>query len=104
MSGVYLVAFGSEHLIGGDGDDTLETPAGPAELTGGGGADLFRFVSLPYRGGHVSDFTVGADHLDLETLLRAGGYPGSDPIADHWVTLESDGAGGTKLFLDRDGP
>jgi beta-glucanase (GH16 family) len=90
-------------LTGGSGNDTLNAGQGPDVLTGGAGADSFAFKNLPWNAGHVTDFTVGTDKLDLSALFSASGYTGADPIADHYVTLQSDGAGGTKVYYDTDG-
>ncbi|MDB5468113.1 MAG: hypothetical protein JWQ46_2875 [Phenylobacterium sp.] len=90
-------------LAGGPGDDTLMAGQGPDTLTGNGGADAFTFKNLPWNAGHVTDFTVGSDRLDLSALFQASGYTGSDPIADGYVSLQSDGSGGTNVFYDTDG-
>jgi hypothetical protein len=90
-------------LIGGAGGDTLNAGRGPDQLTGGGGADDFAFAALPWNAGHVTDFAAGSDRLDLSALLRDAGYTGADPIVDHYVILESDGAGGTRVLVDTNG-
>jgi hypothetical protein len=36
----------------------------------------------------------------LRVLLKASGYSGSDPIADHAIGLISDGSDGTVVTLD----
>jgi Ca2+-binding RTX toxin-like protein len=94
----------ADSLVGGPGNDTLVAGQGPDTLTGHGGADVFTFKNLPWNAGHTSDFTVGADRLDLTALFQASGYTGSNPIADGYVSLQSDGAGGTVVCYDTDGP
>lgn len=90
--------------MGGAGDDTLSASRGPDQLTGGGGADSFYFTSLPYNAGHVTDFAVGTDRLDLTTLFQGYNYTGADPVADGRVLLQADAAGGTRVFFDQDQP
>jgi hypothetical protein len=48
----------------------------------------------------VTDFQAGVDKLDLRGL--AGQYTGGDIGRD--LSFVSDGAGGTKVLLDVDGP
>ena len=104
MPGVVLTSgHYADILTGGGGDDTLVAGQGPDRLTGGGGADTFAFKALPWNGGEITDFTVGVDRLDISTLY-SGGYAGADPVADGYVRFESNGAGGTKVMLDVDGP
>jgi beta-glucanase (GH16 family) len=102
--GEVLTASGpGSTLTGGTGDDTLNASQGGDTLTGGAGADVFAFGSEPWAPIHITDFAVGQDKLDLSALLRGSGYTGTDPIADGYVYLESDGAGGTNLRFDHDG-
>ncbi|HEY8571466.1 Calx-beta domain-containing protein [Phenylobacterium sp.] len=90
-------------LTGGAGNDTLNASQGSDVLTGGGGADAFTWGREPWSPARVTDFKLGEDRLDLSALFRGAGYTGSDPIADKYVWLLDDGAGGTKLLFDRDG-
>lgn len=90
-------------LAGGPGTDTLIAGRGPDQLTGGGGADRFAWNDLPWNAGVVTDFTDGADKLDLTALYAKFGYGGSDPVADRWVSFQSNGAGGTEVMFDTDG-
>ena len=59
---------GNDVLNGGDGDDALSGDLGQDILTGGAGFDMFTFsgrgstLAAPDR---ITDFTPGADHLDL---------------------------------------
>jgi Ca2+-binding RTX toxin-like protein len=91
-------------LRGGDGADTLNASQGPDVLIGGDGGDAFAYGALPWSAGRITDFTVGADRLDLSGIFRTSGYSGSDPVADGRVRLDSDGAGGTRVYFDRDAP
>ncbi|MDB5441395.1 MAG: endo,3,4-beta-glycanase [Caulobacteraceae bacterium] len=90
-------------LTGGTGPDTLIASQGSDRLTGGAGADTFSFHALPWTAGHVTDFQVGVDTLDISSLY-ARGYNGANPVADGYVSFVSDGVGGTKVLLDTDGP
>ncbi|HEY8615016.1 Calx-beta domain-containing protein [Phenylobacterium sp.] len=91
-------------VTGGAGNDTLVASQGADVLTGNGGGDAFTFKALPWSAGKVTDFVVGTDRLDLSAIFQSSGYTGSDPMADGRLTLQSDGAGGTKVFFDRDAP
>lgn len=88
-------------LTGGAGADTLVAGLGPDKLTGGAGEDVFVYGARPWNGGEIVDFELGVDRLDISALY-AGGYAGTDPVADGYVRFESDGAGSTKVMLDAD--
>ncbi|THD82658.1 MAG: type I secretion C-terminal target domain-containing protein, partial [Phenylobacterium sp.] len=103
VPGMVLTSTGIDTLVGGAGADTLNSSAGPDVLTGGAGADHFVFATEPWAPVHITDFQVGADVLDISGLLHAAGYTGSDPVADHYVILQSDGNGGTEVLFDPDG-
>ena len=90
-------------LAGGAGADTLNASQGPNTLTGGGGADRFVFAKEPWAPAHITDFRLGTDRLDLSALLKAAGYTGSNPVADHYLYFQSDGNGGTLIRFDHDG-
>jgi len=91
-------------LIGGDGNDTLVASHTAVILTGGNGADKYAFPYLPWSAGHITDFVLGTDRLDLSALFSASNYAGSDPVADGYMRFDSDGAGGTLVYYDADGP
>ena len=90
-------------LTGGSGADTFNASQGNDTLTGGAGADVFAFPKEPWSPIHITDFTPGQDKLDVSALLKAAGYSGTNPIADHYFYVESDGAGGSVLRFDHDG-
>uniref|UniRef100_UPI003CF9F882 type I secretion C-terminal target domain-containing protein n=1 Tax=Caulobacter sp. DWR1-3-2b1 TaxID=2804670 RepID=UPI003CF9F882 len=51
----------------------------------------------------ITDFTVGVDKLDFSGLIAASGYTGSNLVADGYLSIVSDGHGGSKLLFDIDG-
>ena len=82
---------GNDTLLGGSGRDRLSGEAGNDQLTGGlgadhmmggSGADVFVFVSAAEAGtvakhDRISDFTAGADHLDLATIQAGQAFIGA---------------------------
>lgn len=56
---------GDDRLIGGVGADTLNGGSGMDVLTGGAGADSFAFLKGAADGDRITDFVVGADHIDF---------------------------------------
>jgi hypothetical protein len=103
VTGLVLTANGIDTLTGGAGADTLNANAAPDVLTGGGGADHFVFATEPWAPVHITDFTPGVDKLDISGMLKAAGYTGTNPIADHYISLAKDGAGGAEVLFDPDG-
>ena len=104
-AGLHLTASGyADTLVGGAGTDTIDAGQGPDKLTGGGGADVFVFKNFPWNAGHVTDFTVGVDRLDLSSFIQQSHYVGTDPVADGFLILRPDGAGGAQVLWDTDGP
>ncbi|MDB5476350.1 MAG: endo,3,4-beta-glycanase [Phenylobacterium sp.] len=99
---VTSAGYGST-VKGGAGADTLTSNQGGETMTGGAGADVFAIHSKPWTPVHIADFQLGVDKLDLSGLY-ADGFKGSDPVADGYVKFMDDGAGGTKVLVDLDGP
>ena len=100
---VLKAADGGSNLAGTTGSDTLIGAYGADTLTGGAGADTFTFNDVPWKPGHITDFTVGVDKLDLGGFFAKVGYTGSDPVADGYVKLVNGNLGDTWVILDRDG-
>ena len=92
----------ADTLTGGVGADTLNAGQGPDRLTGGAGADTFVFKAMPWNAGHITDFRVGVDRLDISALY-SNGYRGADPVADGYLSFVANGQGGTAVLLDTDG-
>ncbi|MFL1524653.1 type I secretion C-terminal target domain-containing protein, partial [Pseudomonas sp. O230] len=83
--------LGNDVLNGGGGDDFLIGGLGNNTLTGGAGADTFQW--LKGNSGHdvVTDFTPGADKLDLSQLLQ--GENGSAASLDDYLHFKVTGSG-----------
>jgi Ca2+-binding RTX toxin-like protein len=92
-----LSTGGGDSLNGMGGNDILITNGG-TQLTGGEGNDIFQFSGTSGGMSTVTDFTIGQDLLDFRTVMRK--YHGHDPVADHVLTLTSDGNGGTIIAID----
>ncbi|TWC57706.1 putative secreted protein (type I secretion substrate) [Pseudomonas sp. SJZ080] len=83
--------LGNDVLNGGGGDDLLIGGLGNDTLTGGAGADTFQW--LKGNSGHdvVTDFTPGADKLDLSQLLQ--GENGTAASLDDYLHFKVTGSG-----------
>jgi Ca2+-binding RTX toxin-like protein len=84
-------------LNGGDSNDILVAGRYANVLTGGAGSDIFQFKDTPYTPGHITDFRVGTDVLDLRTLLD--NYHGTNPVASGYLSFTAV-AGGTQVYFD----
>ena len=87
-------------LTAGSGPYTLIANHGADTLVGGSGPDTFVFPVLPKSGGQIVNFIPGTDVLNLAPLFTAAHYNGTNPIADHYLTLTSDGKGDTQVFFN----
>jgi archaellum component FlaF (FlaF/FlaG flagellin family) len=89
-------------LIGNDGNDVLIGGAGGDTLTGGAGSDRFTFNDFSERTDRVTDFTIGADQIDLRGLFDALNYTGTNPIQDGYLKFVGSGST-TSVQIDPDG-
>lgn len=94
---------GNDTLIGGGGNNELVVGTGENSLTGGAGDNSFVFSSPKDHGNVITDFNPNTDMLDLRTMMKAIGYHGSNPVADGYVSITSDGHGDTVVSVDPDG-
>jgi Ca2+-binding RTX toxin-like protein len=90
---------GNDSINAGAGNDIVVAGNGADVMTGGSGHDIFVFQTIG-AGSKITDFHVGEDLLDLRSLLKASGYSGSNPVADHTIVLGSDGADGATVSVD----
>ncbi|MBR1179840.1 S8 family serine peptidase [Bradyrhizobium sp. KB893862 SZCCT0404] len=88
-------------IQGGRGNDTIVAGGGKDIIAGGAGSDVFAWKALAATFDVITDFAAGQDVIDLNVLLTSVGYKGADAVADKWVALVSDGAGGTYLQIDQ---
>jgi hypothetical protein len=90
--------------VNGSGQTSVWNMVGNGDvMTGGGGADTFRFNALNETGKVITDFQAGsgagADVLDLHNLELAAGYTGNDGLRDGAVRLIQNGAN-TEVQVD----
>ncbi|MGI8499870.1 MAG: endonuclease/exonuclease/phosphatase family protein [Hassallia sp.] len=99
---------GRDTLVGTAFGDRITGGIGGDILTGGAGNNEFVYTSIRDSGDRITDFTPGRDTIVLTQLLDslvAGGYNGSNAIADGYVQLiQGSTANSTTLQIDQDGP
>lgn len=68
---------GNDMLVGGAGSDLLDGGLGADTLKGGAGEDSFRFSSVLGDGNmdRITDFVVGEDQIQLDSLIFANAGP-----------------------------
>ena len=59
---------GTAQVLGGKGNDIFVAGSGSQIVTGGGGSDTFVFNHAGFGSTLITDFSQGADHLDLRGL------------------------------------
>ncbi|HWF63308.1 MAG TPA: family 16 glycosylhydrolase [Rhizomicrobium sp.] len=82
---------------------TFQAGQNSVVMTEAGGANTFVYTALPYNAGQITNFNPASDKIDVSAMLKAAGYTGTDPFADHTLTLSSDGHGGTELVYNPPG-
>jgi beta-glucanase (GH16 family) len=87
-------------LTGGAGYTTFYPSQGNDVLTGGTGGNDYVFTQEPWSPDTIANFHLGTDKLDLSALFASIGYTGSNPVADGYIYLLSDGNGGTIVRFD----
>ncbi len=90
---------GNDTIDGGAGNDLIWAGTGASMLTGGAGNDMFVF---PTVGGlnTITDFHIGQDLISFSSMMNTAHYNGTDPLADHVMSIASDGVGGTIISVD----
>ncbi len=89
----------NDTIDGGAGNDLIWAGTGASVLTGGAGHDMFVF---PTVGGlnTITDFQVGQDLISFTSMMNTAHYNGADPVADHVMSIASDGMGGSLISVD----
>jgi len=96
-----IIANNAGDMIqGGRGNDTIVAGTGADTLYGGPGSDAFVWKTLASTSDKIGGFTAGQDSINLQQLLVAIGYSGTDPLADQWLSFTSDGSSGTNVLVD----
>lgn len=104
----------ADRLSGSIGNDVLRGGGAHDVLTGNDGSDTFVFDSLQAAHDTITDFEVGLDRLDIDGLLAAVDYTGSNPVGDGYLRVlvpaqANPGRGAaadrqqTLVFFDADG-
>jgi len=81
VSQISIHVDGGTSLTGTAGEDVFGAAAGQT-LTGGGGADHFRFESPSISNVHITDFTSGTDQIDVLLSAFGGSGTGALPAAE----------------------
>ncbi|PKF51084.1 type I secretion C-terminal target domain-containing protein [Enterovibrio nigricans] len=96
---------GDDTLDGGLGDDLIVGGAGDDTLTGGSGTDTFKFLQADVEGqagvtiGHITDFDLLNDVLDLSDLLQDE----TDATMDDYLSVLDDGSGHAVISISSHG-
>ncbi|MGK7925832.1 MAG: Calx-beta domain-containing protein, partial [Spirulina sp.] len=97
---------GTDTLTGTAGNDILTGFGGSDTLTGGDGDDQFVYNHANDRQDTVTDFIVGEDTFVFTALFDTYGITAAtltDAIAQSYIEIVSDGAGGSIIKFDSNG-
>src|SRR5258708_4045962 len=92
---------GGDLLVGGGGNDTLESCGSQDTLSVTSGGDVFAFANPSTTGDVITHFQSCTDAIDLRPVLAAMNYHGADPLADGTISFASV-TGGTAIMLSTD--
>ena len=101
---------GNDTIIANDYGDTIQAGRGTNTIVAGMGADTlygapsgstdtFVFNFLKSAPDTLLNWASGNDVIDMHQLFASVGYNGTDPVADGWLSLVSDGKGGTDFVV-----
>jgi hypothetical protein len=93
-----------QQLTGTPNDDIFNAGHNSVVMTGDGGANQFVFQDQPWNAGSITDFNTADDVLNLKGIFASIGYTGHDPVADGYLTFQSDGQGDTQVIVHPQGP
>jgi Ca2+-binding RTX toxin-like protein len=93
---------GRDTIVGTAGDDVINGGEGSDTITTGAGRDVLVYSSLRDGLDTVTDFTPGADRIDLSALLASLGIAPTQAISGGYVRLV-DSSAGVQVQIDTDG-
>jgi Ca2+-binding RTX toxin-like protein len=90
-----------DSLVGGTGADTLRGGAGNDILTGNADADVFDFNAVSEATDTITDFLLGTDDIDLQTIFGAGVVNAGN--LSQYIQTSTSGIGDSFLAVDANG-
>jgi beta-glucanase (GH16 family) len=91
---------GAQQQLVGAAHDTFFAGAGNVNMITSGDKNIFVFDRAPGASSTITGFDPATDKLVVSTLLADAHYHGSNPLGDGYITLASDGVGGTVVSFD----
>ena len=113
---IFVAGTGNDVMEGGSGSDLFLIGTGHDVITGGGGMDTFKFTSATGAESRITDFTPGADQIDLTSAF---GYvnitaqnwtkfvevvPQSPTATTGFLEISPNGNGNFHVLAQLDGP